>query len=118
MANFGFQLDAVTGDLSLPLKEVTDPLGSIAQAVRIRLQFFLGEWFLDLSVGVPYFEQILIKNPDVRNVQGLIRKEILATPGVLSLLALKLVYDSAGRELTVTYTANTDFGPLNRTEVF
>jgi hypothetical protein len=118
MANFGLQLDTVTGDLAQPLHMITDSLTAIAQRVRIALQFFLGEWFLDLSVGVPYYERILVKNPDVRNVQSIIRKTILNVQGIRSLLSLKLSYDSSIRKLTITYTANTDFGPLNSTEIF
>jgi len=36
---------------------------AIAQAARCRLRTFLGEWFLDSSIGVPWFEQVLGVKP-------------------------------------------------------
>lgn len=105
-------LDITAGDLVL----VSDA-DAILQAVRIRLQFFQGEWFLDESAGLPYFQDILVKNPDMNVLQFLFRKAILETPGITAVNALTLSVDSATRSLSVSYRASSDVGELSATEV-
>lgn len=107
------KLDA-SGDLFLDgadLALVSDG-EAIAQAVRCRLRFFAGEWFLNESAGVPYFESILIKNPNTVAINEVFRTELLGTPGVLEVLQLGLDYDSEQRSLTVTFRCTTDQGEL------
>lgn len=83
---------------------------SVQQAVRIRLRTFLGEWFADTTVGTPWLQSILIKNPDPSVLSSVFRKRILGTPGVSSLNSLDLAYDRANRKLTVRFSATCDFG--------
>lgn len=92
-------------------------LEAIQQSVRIRLQFFKGEWFLDLLAGVPFYEQVLIKAPDVNVMRSIFATAILETPGVLALPELSLVFDRSARALTVTFRATTDLGEIQATEV-
>lgn len=105
-------LDISAGDLVL----VSDA-DAVLQAVRIRLQFFKGEWYLDESAGLPYFQDILVKNPDMNVLQFLFRKAILETPGITTVNALTLSFDSAARSLSVSYRASSDVGELSATEV-
>jgi len=93
-------LDFSTGDLIL-LEHPDD----IAQHLRIRLRFFLGEWFLDQRIGIPYFEKILIKNPNEAVIRSIYRDVILTTPGVEALRSLELSYDEILRKLTVEFDA-------------
>ena len=51
------------GDISL-----TD---SVRQAILIRLRWFLGEWIFNTSFGMPYYSQILIKNPSTAVIEQL-----------------------------------------------
>ena len=88
---------------------------AILQAIRIRLQFFKGEWFLDEDAGVPYFQSVLVKNPDPNLLQTIFRDAILATPGVLGLPSLTLTLDRSTRSLTVAFRASTDEGELDAT---
>ena len=41
--------------------ELLEGVDEIVQKLDTRLQFFLGEWFLDQRLGIPYYEDILIK---------------------------------------------------------
>lgn len=90
-------------------------LESVRQAVSVRLQFFYGEWFLDITEGIKYYEYILVKNPDLSLVSGIIKTAILNTPNVKEILDYSQAYDSVARSLTVSFRANTDFGELTDT---
>lgn len=93
-------------------------IDAIAQHLRIRLQFFLGEWFLDTRLGIPYFEEVLRKSPDLNVVQSLLREAIDETPGVIAINSFELDYDGVTRSLSLDFRALTDEGPLRFTEAF
>lgn len=83
---------------------------AVVQTVRQRVFTNRGEWFLDLRVGLPYFTDILVKNPDMARVKSLFRQAILDTPGVESIETLELSLDRAARALTVTFEATLSDG--------
>ena len=85
---------------------------AIVQQLRIRFRFFLGEWFLDIRQGTPYYEEILIKNPDLSRVNGIFKQVILSTPGIASLEEFDLNFDGAERLLTVTFLARKTDGEI------
>lgn len=88
------------GDLVL-----VDGVAAVAQGVSFALRFFLGEWYLDESQGIPYFTEILVKNPNLIAVREWFRLAIAESPGIESIETLQLTYTS-DRRLTVTYSAN------------
>lgn len=102
--NAGGDLDVSTGDLRL----VTGA-DAVEQHLKIRLRFFLGEWKLNPLEGIPYYDKVLVKNPDVGVIEVLFRRVILTTPGVVSLDDLELTL-SAERVLSVDFTATLDTG--------
>lgn len=97
-----YDLELVNGDLVLTTKS-----DAIRQHIRQRLWTFFAEWFLDTSVGVPYYQTILVKNPSLANIEGVLQQEILATPGVTELISFQLDYDNATRQLTVDFQVRT-----------
>lgn len=101
------QLDIVDGD------------DAIVQHLKIRLRFFLSEWFLDQRLGIPYLEQILVKNPNLVAVRNIFREAILETPGIATITRFDLRVDAAIRKLTVEFTAAKEDGEvLDFTEEF
>lgn len=82
----------------------------IDQNVRIRLQFYRGEWFLDTEAGVPYFEEILVKNPDLVEVDRIFKIAILETPEVERITEYSSDFDSRNRVLSVSFRATTIYG--------
>ncbi len=112
MANL---LLTLAGDLDFSnggLQIVEGP-DEIAQKLFTRLQFFLGEWFLDQRQGIPYYEKILIKNPDLVIIQAIFREAILETPGVTSLLdVIQTDLETATRKLSVRFAAQLDSGVI------
>ena len=89
----------VNGDLVLTSKSE-----AVKQHLSQRLKMFVGEWFLDLSEGVPYYQNILIKNPNPNIIDGLLKDTILSTPGVDELLSFNLDFDAGLRKLTVDFS--------------
>jgi len=106
-------LDA-DGDLLIATNSLSLVTGddAIVQNLRIRFQFVLGEWFLDSRIGIPYFAEILIKNPDLTRVRGIFRQAILTTPGIDSLEEFTLDFDRAIRRLTLEFIARKDDGGI------
>lgn len=66
----------------------------VAQKIGIRLRLVRGEWFLDTRVGLPYYETVFLKNPDVATIEGVFRRTIVTTPGVLELQSFSFEVDS------------------------
>ncbi len=77
---------------------------AIAQSLDIGLQTFVGEWFLDSRIGVPYFQKILGQKPKLNVVKALLRKAIMTTPGVLNISDYVVEFDGPSRRLTVSFT--------------
>jgi len=80
------------------------------QHLRTRLRFFLGEWFLDITEGVPYFQQILKKPFDIAKVETLLKSEILNTPNIKNLTRFESSFNGDTRKLTINFDAETTFG--------
>jgi len=96
--------------------ELVDGLDAIAQDCEIRLQFFLGEWYLDTRLGVPYFQKILGQKPRIQAVKGIFRDAILTTPGILNIFELTIDYINTTRTLTVSFRAETVEGSFEFNE--
>lgn len=105
-------LDPATGDIDLTAQKLhlVDGDDAIVQHVALRLRMFRGEWFLDSTVGMPYYERVLVKNPDLVAVRSAFRQAIASTPGIASIDKFDLALDSTIRKLTVTFTATKQEG--------
>lgn len=111
--SYDIQLDPLTHDLVIVPPgdiQLVDGAARVAQQIKITLLMFLGEWFLDTDFGVPYLEQILVKNPKFAGINALLRARILNVPGVTRILSLTMDMDRARRELVVSFAAETPFG--------
>jgi hypothetical protein len=106
-------------DLIIPLR-YTSGIEAVAQGIRIRLQLWRGEWFLDLDAGIPYLptedgavtEQaaILGQRFDSVKARTAFRREILSTPGVVDIPELRITFDGPTRTLAIEFRAKTAFG--------
>lgn len=94
-----------------------DGVDQVRQKIKIRLQFFLGEWYLDTTVGTRYYEDVLVKNPPLSKLQSLFKAVIAETPGVTALTAFDLVFDVKNRSASITFTAQTLYGTLTTQEI-
>lgn len=106
------------GDLDLSTYSMEFALNAdyITQKLSVVLRTFLGEWFLDTSAGIPYFEDILKKNFDPTRVETVIKSAILDVPGVDQITSFDMSLINP-RELVVSFVVTTDFGELEIEEV-
>ena len=84
----------------------------VRQRLLVNLRTFKGEWFLDLEMGIPYYQDILKKNIDINVIETILKDAILASPGVLELLDFSLELDNSNRHLDVNFTARASEGEI------
>lgn len=99
-------------DLSQGLRFTTSLEQYTAQRLDENLSFFLGEWFLDRRLGIPYFERVIGQKPDLALLDTLFRRAIKATPGVGNLDNLQTSFDGRSRTAAVRFTVRTKDGEL------
>ena len=83
------------GDLAVVSGNFVDLTDSVAQAITVRLRWFFSEWRFAPQYGVPYFEEILIKNPNDLRITQIIREEVMTVKEV-----------EAVKEISVTIQPN------------
>lgn len=113
-----FLLDA-DGDLDTTSNQIS--LTSGADAVRQHLwekfRIFLGEWSFDLTIGFPWYRDILIKKPSFVVVQAVTKDYILKTPGILEMTDFGFDYNPATRVADLDFKALTDEGEIDFSEL-
>lgn len=108
-------LDPETHDLhikGLDLALVSDS-EALRQTLKVRLLFFINDWFLDTTAGLPYFESILVKNPNIPSIESYLKAKILDTEDVTSLIAFDLILEN--RNASVTFTVDSPYGQVHVT---
>lgn len=106
--NHDLFLDA-TGNLAFH----TDFADVVAQRIHCRLQTVKGEWYQGPGVGVPMFDEVLVKNPNLVTLQHLFSSVIAGTDGVKTVNSIQLSVDAATRNLLIKFDATaTDGTPV------
>lgn len=98
---------------------IDDPEG-VAQVVKTSLLLWLGEWYLNLEAGVPYFQGILGKHPQA-TADSTIQDAVMGVTvidnqgntvqAVRSIENYSSTLDPINRSLSVSMTLNTIYGP-------
>lgn len=91
-------------------------LEAIAQAARIYLATWRGEWSPDTREGVPYVEKVLARGVPLSDLRAVFRAALLRVPGIRSVPSLEVSRDNELRTLTVSFEADTDAGRLVSTD--
>jgi hypothetical protein len=82
---------------------------AIAQAISLRLKTISSEWFLDASVGLPYFTDVFGQKRSERYLQQLVTTEIGKVPGIKQLNDVSVQID-AHRTVHIKFTASLSDG--------
>jgi hypothetical protein len=89
---------------------LTDGANRVRQGIDIALRIWLGEYFLDSDVGVPYLETIIVKSPSLPSIEAALRAVIRSVDGVQSVDSLTAMIDRRARSLSVSFTATSSYG--------
>lgn len=105
--NDDLALDPATGDMAVVVG--TD---GVVSDLKSRLLTFLGEWWLDTSIGFPWTQEVLGQKLDEGNVRASVEAEALACPGIVSVEDVTSVFDTTARSLAITFSATDDLGAV------
>lgn len=97
------------GDLFLNDKGDIALEESVAQKIRIRLRWLLGEWRWDEEEGLPYKDELLIKNPDMDSFEMAVREKIFEIEEITEVRDVNIEYDANTRKGKIYFEAVTDF---------
>lgn len=81
---------------------------SVAQKIKIRLLWFEKEWRWNREQGLPYFEDILVKDYDVNHIESIIRQCIFEIEEVTEVKEVKLTVNHQARVATIKFVAICD----------
>ena len=96
-------IKVVDGDIDEFFTIISDP-DYIVQKIKNRLLVFKGEWFLNRTLGLPYFQDILEKQDNLRYIQVLFSNEILKINGITDIVSLEIInYNSSNREIVINF---------------
>lgn len=91
---------------------------AIAQAIKTKLYLFYGEWWEDISLGLPMFQSILgqVSNSNLRQTVILLcAEQINLVEGVTSVDSISV--DISARKLGLTIDVTTENGTTLNLEV-
>lgn len=75
----------------------------VAQRLKITLQTFKGEWFLDQDIGIPYIQQIMVKGVPKQTIDVIFQEAILNDEGVEEMVSYYSELDSATRKFKMNF---------------
>jgi hypothetical protein len=87
-----------------------------AQAVGTRLRLISGEWFLDVSEGVPY-QVSALGTGKMLTIEPMFREAILDTQGVVRIANWSSAWNPDTRTYSVAATIDTLYGRTQLNEV-
>lgn len=84
------------------------------QRLQCEIQLILGEWFLDTTAGVPWWQPgdsdvqpIMGKQRNLSYAEGVLKAKILSIDGIASIEAFATSFNSSTRKLSVSCTVTT-----------
>jgi hypothetical protein len=80
------------------------------QKVHHAVSIFLGEWFLDRTLGIPYIPTGDEKHMHRRLIETALQVRITSVKGVTKLLSFTTTLDKVSRTLRVTFAVQIDNG--------
>ena len=101
-----------TGDYTFghgKLDFLIDSPATVAQAISTALKLFQGEWFLDITAGMPWSTQVLGYGTQAL-YDTAIKAKILSISGVKSILSYSSFLNRSSRGLSVSVVVDTIFG--------
>lgn len=107
-------LKLTNNDLNITNNELVLITGvdETSQNIEINLKTILGEWFLDESIGVPWFNEIFIKRSSLSQAQSILINQIQNTNGVTKINDLTFDFNNSTRQLSVSTRVTSEDGDI------
>jgi hypothetical protein len=105
-----------SGDIFFPL-QLVEGISQVRQELSSRLRFVRGEYYLDTSIGVPYYDGMLEKGSARVILESEIKRTIFETPQVVSLVSFETVFNSSTRSYAVIFQAQTSEGLIEQSVI-
>jgi len=108
-----FAIDPETGDHYIEggqIAEVSDPIEESKQRISTACQTHRGEWLYDNEHGLPFREEILVKNPNLSAISSRVRAFILSLEGVIGVTECTVTFNAPARKLTIRVNAEVPEG--------
>jgi hypothetical protein len=86
----------VNGDMVMTNKQQ-----SLPQRIKQKLLSFRGEWFLDETRGLPFIEEILVKDYNLSRIEAIYLQELKNIEGISEILAFDISVDDRTRKMTI-----------------
>ena len=101
------QLDE-DGDIKLTSIGDFGLVDSVIQQIRIKLLWFFNEWQWNEELGLHYYENLFVKNPDIRMIEEEIRETIFNVKEITEVPTVSIRLDKETRTAYVSFVAKTD----------
>lgn len=95
-------LEFTNGDVSL-----VQDVDYYVEKLKVKLLFFRGEWYADGDEGIPFIEEIYVKNPDLSIIDDLFKTQILDTEGIAEITEYESRFDAKTRILNLSFKCIT-----------
>ena len=108
-------IDPITYDITTEnsnLRFTKNTTEWLSAKIEARLKVFFAEWFVNRTIGVPYFTEILGKKIDINNVQVILSDVIKQTNGVKELLEFNVDFDNGTRIYKYTFKVLSTDGTI------
>lgn len=84
---------------------------TVGQRLKIRLLTFMGEWFLDTTYGVPYWQRLLgIKQTSKSAIDLIFQQQILSEPGVKEIVSFDSTFQN--RQYSLSFRVKVVTGEI------
>lgn len=108
----GLGIDFDTGDIYFEdrnLVMVEDARAVQEHAVE-RVKTFEGEWFLDTTAGLPWWQRILGQKFDEELAEAIVKAEVYGTKGVTEITSFSVDFSRTARIINIhDITVSTEF---------
>lgn len=97
--------------------KLTDDGEIVKQRIKQALLLFKGEWFLNVDLGIPYYEEILGEKNAIGSIKAIFVDSIKKVAGVRELSDFNIKFDDKSRTVAINFTVIDDFNNLLEIEI-
>lgn len=97
--------------------QLTDNTEIVKQRLKQALLTFKGEWFLNVDLGIPYYESILGEKNSLQAIRSIFISSIGKVEGVREITEFELKYNDDTRLVSIIFSVIDSFNNLIEIEI-